>query len=215
MITPGQSGYSTSFPATENPISQSGKWICGGITGLDWTNPQTTGGLGAYGTQTPHTPPPYDDSIAHLDPTKFSIGARQWAQGTLFNNSAFGGIEAELLLDFSISAHSATGYEIDLVQALGLVQVVRWDGPLNAFTQLLSATSGVVFTTGAVWYAQIDASGNITVKCNGMTVLTVTDSTYANQANRMPGLGFYRDTNNGAPSAANTFGWDSWSCGTF
>src|ERR1700685_700590 len=43
--------YTTSFPATENPISESGKWSNGGQSpALDWTNCQTTTGL-AFGTE--------------------------------------------------------------------------------------------------------------------------------------------------------------------
>jgi hypothetical protein len=33
--------YATSFSLTENPISEGGKWINGGVTGLDWGNVQT------------------------------------------------------------------------------------------------------------------------------------------------------------------------------
>ena len=30
--------YTTTFPLTENPISQSGHWINGGTVGFDWCN---------------------------------------------------------------------------------------------------------------------------------------------------------------------------------
>ena len=43
--------YSTTFNLTENPISESGSWVNGGITGLDWTNVSTTPGK-AIGLQT-------------------------------------------------------------------------------------------------------------------------------------------------------------------
>jgi hypothetical protein len=33
--------YSTTFPLTENPISEGGSWTNGGATGLDWANVQT------------------------------------------------------------------------------------------------------------------------------------------------------------------------------
>ena len=45
-----QGTYSTNFPSTENPISESGRWINGGSTGLKWANVRTTPGL-AFGTQ--------------------------------------------------------------------------------------------------------------------------------------------------------------------
>ena len=34
--------YSTTFPLTENPISEGGSWTNGGATGLGWANVQTT-----------------------------------------------------------------------------------------------------------------------------------------------------------------------------
>src|ERR1700733_9998746 len=37
--------YSTSFPLTENPISEGGKWINGTTVGLDWNNVYTSGGF--------------------------------------------------------------------------------------------------------------------------------------------------------------------------
>ena len=208
--------FSTTFPATENPLSQGGKFRTGLVHGLDWTDLQTTGGVAAYGTQSVHTPPPYDDSIACLDPGQFAIPVRQWAQGTIYANANTGAIEAELLLAFKITAHSADGYEIDIISADGAVVVVRWNGPISNFTPLTGEiTTNVVVTVGAVWYAQIDENGVITVKCNGNTVTTVTDTTYANIAGRTPGLGSYRDTTRGAVSASNTYGLSAWSCGGF
>jgi hypothetical protein len=210
------STFTTSFPATENPLSQSGTFRTGLAHGLDWTDPQTTGGTGAYGTQSVHTPPPYDDSMAVLDPAKYNFGVRHWAQGTIFTNSNSGAIEAELFLAGKIDAHSITGYEIDLVSADSAFVIVRWDGALNDFTVI---SGGEIFagtyTAGAVWYAQIDENGVITVKCNGTTVGTATDTTYANQSGRNPGMGFYRDTSRGAVSASNTYGFSSWSAGSF
>jgi hypothetical protein len=37
-----QGTYTTSFPVTENPISEGGKWISGRAVGLDWTDVRTT-----------------------------------------------------------------------------------------------------------------------------------------------------------------------------
>src|SRR5262245_4434564 len=44
--TSGSNGsYSTTFPLTEDPISEGGSWTNGGATGLGWANVQTTPGL--------------------------------------------------------------------------------------------------------------------------------------------------------------------------
>ena len=36
--------YSTTFNLTENPISEGGNWVNGGVSGLHWTNVSTTPG---------------------------------------------------------------------------------------------------------------------------------------------------------------------------
>ena len=51
MLSWAQGTYSTNFAGTENPISEGGRWINGGVAGLDWANVRTTPGL-AFGTQT-------------------------------------------------------------------------------------------------------------------------------------------------------------------
>ncbi len=106
-----QGTYSTSFPLTENPISESGKWINGAATGLDWTNVRTTPGL-AFGTETGSIN--YNDATAVLAGT---WGSTQTAQATVAVSSASSasGVfeEVELRLRTTITAHSITGYEIN------------------------------------------------------------------------------------------------------
>lgn len=218
--TASLSSYSTSFPLTENPISESGKWVTGLANGLDWTDPQTSPAE-AFGTQPLATPPPFNDSIGHLNATTFAgIGVRQWCQGTMVNNSASGSIECELLLMFSISSHSASGYEIDIINSGSLIHIVKWNGALNSFTDLTPSgiSGGGAFTTGTILYAQIDQSGNISVYRGGSPggggslLGSVTDTTYANISGRMPGMGFFRET---GASASNTLGFSTWSAGNF
>src|SRR5204863_9328111 len=59
--TPGSS-YSTSFGATENPLSEGGKWINGKSVGIDWNNVQTVPGK-AYGAAIATG---YNDDVAVL-----------------------------------------------------------------------------------------------------------------------------------------------------
>jgi hypothetical protein len=197
-------GYATSFPLTENPISEGGVWTNGGAVGLDWTDVQTTAGL-AFATQTIHTHPPFDDSVACLR----GFPPNQWCQGVIHNASA-NSREVELLLRSTITAHRITQYEIDITQSNGL-DIALWNGPLNSFTNLATGIStGVSLADGAVWYAQIVGNA-ITVKCNGTTVWTGTDNTLT-RGN--PGLGFYGDTEAGSPTANNTLGFSSFSAGS-
>jgi hypothetical protein len=198
-----QKSYSTNFAATENPISEGGVWTDGGAVGLDWTNVRTTPGL-AFATQTIHSPPPYDDSIACLS----GFSANQWCQGTLHNASAHSR-EVELLLRATITAHSAVLYEIDITQSNGL-DIARWNGAQNNYTILAQGITGNVSTAdGAVWYAQI-VGNTITVKCNGVQVAQITDS---NISSGNPGMGFYGDLNAGNPTSNDSFGWSSFSAG--
>jgi hypothetical protein len=200
--------YATSFPATENPISEGGIWTNGAATGLDWTNVQTTAGL-AFATQTIHSHPPFDDSIAILN----GYHADQFVSGVIHNASS-NSREVELILRGTITAHSATLYEIDITQSNGL-DLARWNGALNDYTALgpQGTTSGVSLANGAVWYAQIVGTV-ITVKCNGTTVLTYdTASDSVKLTSGSPGMGFYGDLEAGSPTANNTLGWASFAAG--
>jgi len=179
--------YTTTFPLTENPISESGQWINGAAVGLDWSDVSTTQGLAIgreYGWNG------YDDATAVLSGR---WGPDQTAEATVYsvnqNDSIFE--EVELRLRVTIAPHSITGYEI-LFSARSsnnaYAQIVRWNGPLGSWT-LLSALGGPQYgiKTGDVVRATI--VGNlITAYINGVQVLQVTDSTYTSGS---PGIGFF------------------------
>lgn len=93
--------YTTSFPLTENPISESGNWINGKAVGLDWANAQTTPGL-AFGTQ-PSFSQSYDDSTALISG---SWGANQHVKAVVWVGNPNQGYsqEIEIRLRSSLSA---------------------------------------------------------------------------------------------------------------
>lgn len=207
-----QNRFSTTFQATENPISQGGIWLNGGSVVLDSTNVQTTPGL-AFATQVAHTSPPFDDSLAILDPSKITyIGPNQFCLSTVFNNSA-NLREVEHRLRSTFASHSNLGYEVDCTTNFGC-SLVRLDGPINTFTVLVNgATTNVSLANGAVWYSQMVGT-IITVTCNGLPVITYdTASDGTKYSTGMPGIGFYADTNAGTPTANNTLGWSNLTCG--
>lgn len=175
--------YTTNFPLTENPISEGGKWINGGVTGLDWGNVQTIPGL-AFGTTLPTT---YSDPTALLTGT---WSADQQAQATVKLTTGISACchEVELRLRSTITAHSAKGYEINCSVASGnpYIQIVRWNGPLGSFTYV-NTTSAAGCANGDVLKATIVGS-TITVYKNGTQILQGTDSTYTSGN---PGIGFY------------------------
>lgn len=206
----GANNYTTSFPVAETPISEGGVWTTGLATGLQWADPATAVGL-AYGTQVAHAPPPYDDSIAHLN----GFPPNHYARATMSRSGPVVGLEVELLLRFKITPNNARGYEIDGYLGGNAIHVVRWNGRRNDFTDLSGAiTTNVTFNDGDVWYAEM--VGNvITVKNNGLLVWAsdrTGDATIWSDGN--PGLGFYTDTNLGAASPNTDLGWKRFEAGS-
>ena len=186
--------YSTTFPLTENPISEGGSWTNGGATGLGWANVQTTPGL-SFGTS-----PVNAGTYLYADPTavlKNAWAQDQQVQATVKVRGAFGRAcckEVELLIRMTIARNSITGYELNcsVVSAGPYLTLVRWNGPLNNFTYIVrNATTSCV--NGDV--LKLTAVGNtFTVYKNGVQVLQGTDATFQKGS---PGVGFYNsvDTN--------------------
>lgn len=181
------STYTTNFPSTENPISEGGKWINGRAAGLDWSDVATVPGL-AYGTESGTSG--YDDSTVVLTGT---WGSDQMAEATVHTVNQNDNIyeEVELRLRSSLSAHKATGYEINFrcsKTANAYAQIVRWNGPLGNFTYVDSRSdSKYGVANGDVVKATI--VGNvITAYINGAQVLQATDNTYTTGS---PGMGFF------------------------
>jgi hypothetical protein len=186
--------YRTNFQATENPISQSGKWTNGQAQGTDWKDMQTTAGL-AFGTQVNSST--YDDSTAVLTG---AWGPNQFVQAKVkivkpCNATDYE--EVELRTNSTISAHSITGYEFDYrcgggAQAYAVI--VRWNGAFGDFTYI--ANNGVHGAKYEVHNGDVIAATSLQndAGCPVLTLLKngvilagpVTDCTYPNGA---PGMG--------------------------
>jgi len=191
--------YSTSFPATENPISEGGAWINGGETGLDWGNVRSSAAL-AFGASLPSL---YGDPTAVLTGTWASD---QQAQGTVKVTSPIttNSHEVELRVRTSITPHSITGYEVlcSIVPAKPYIEIVRWNGPISSFTYVNQRT-GAYCANGDVF--KVTAIGNvITAYKNNVVVAQGTDSTYTSGS---PGVGAY----NNIDSTWNNFGFSDFS----
>ena len=170
--------YSTNFDGSENPLSEGGAWK---HDGLDWTKVRKVNGV-AYGTQSGSGG--YDDSYAYLS----GFPADQQASAVIRRIAGGSGIhEVEILLRWSDSAHSATGYECLLSYDASYAQIVRWNGPLADFTYIGWAQQAPLPQTGDVVSATA-VGDQITVYYNGVELMHATDSTYA-EGN--PGVGFY------------------------
>jgi chitodextrinase len=178
--------YSTSFPNTEDPISEGGNWLNGKTNGLDWTDVRTTPTL-AFGTQSGSSGQ-YDDSTAVLTG---NWGPDQTVQAAVHSANQNNTIweEVEIRLRTTITAHSITGYEINFrctSDGSQYTEIVRWNGVLNSFTQISQAT-GPGIHDGDVVKAVITGS-TITAYINGVQVNQATDSTYTSGS---PGMGFW------------------------
>jgi len=204
---PGRT-YTTTFPLTENPISEGGNWINGGSVGLAWTNIRISAGF-AFATQSGNNPALFNDSVALLTgvwgddqsaEATIKIGTPITAVGPCFQ-------ESELLLRGNISPDSAKLYEVnvgDRNDADSYIHVVRWNGPFGSFTTLL-ALHGVTYgvKTGDIWKATI-VGNTITAYINGEQKGQVTDSTYTTGN---PGMGMYLQRPSLCGSAGTNFGF--------
>ncbi len=178
----GGTTYSTTFPATENPISEAGRWLNGKLNGLDWTDARTTTNR-AFGTEQGNGS--YDDSTATITGP---WGPSQAAQAKVYVSGVSGITEVELRLRTTITPHSITGYEFECsaTSSPAYMDIVRWNGPLANFTPL-AHIDGVFCANGDVLGAT--AVGNVLkLYKNGVVQLSATDSTYMGGA---PGIGYY------------------------
>lgn len=203
--------FSTTFSATENPISESGHWLNGLANGLDWNDCQTSSGH-LCATHTELSTPPFDDCNACINPAYRQFTPNQFAQGTFFRTPGYtAGHEALLFVRHTITAHSAPGYEVYFTtNGGGVANLVRWNGALNDFTgPLANAALGALPVTGDV--ARVEIVGTIiTIKFNGSTIITFDDAGASQINTGNPGIG-----NNPFDPTSTFFdyGWDDFTCG--
>lgn len=191
--------YSTTFAATENPISEGGNWVNGAAVSLDWTDMQTAPGK-AFGTQLNNSPSHYDDSTALLTG---AWGNDQAAQATIYVTTAPSGCcaEAALHLRANLSAHSSTGYELGCslhTNGSQYIGISRWNGAMGNVTTL-GDVGGVGCTNGDVLGGTAVGS-TITIYKNGVAQISVTDTMFPSGA---PGIGWYL---NGSISSQANYG---------
>jgi hypothetical protein len=224
--------YSTSFPATENPISQGSKWISGSAAGTGcfqagvqcWGDVRTTGGTPglAFGTSVTGTcgTTNCNDSVAVLSGSWPSNQQACAVVGLISSNRDAGAREFEIRIRVTISPQSITGYEFNYGEGTILGSTlyggaVRWNGPLSNFTPLISFSNPqggniLPLQVGDVFCATATGSTlTATVTRSGTTIasLTTTDSTYTGGS---MGIGFFDSFN----ANDNSFGFSSFSTTT-
>lgn len=191
--------YTTAFPGTENPLSEGGNWVNGGVTGLDWTNVRKTPGM-VFGTQPGTDPCSPGNGCTDSTAIVSGIWGPNQTVTTVANipnpsTSTSVNEEIEIRVRSTMTAHSSAGYEalcsVMVNSTSGnYIQIVKWNGALGNFTQL-NGTSGHCNNGDTL---QVTITGTtstiITFKINGATVLTATDSS-SPWLSGNPGVGFF------------------------
>lgn len=186
--TPPASGsFAADFSlATENPLSQSGRWLNGATDGLDWTDFQDTGAVACAAAFSSTSPPPYNDAIAILKTAAFACNADQYAEATVHVAPGYNPVgthELGLFVRGTLTAHSMIAYEA--YRGMGASHaVVYWPGPLNSFTPLGFPGTPPVPQDGDI--IRLEAQGTtIRYLVNSVLITSVTDS---NIATGQPGM---------------------------
>jgi hypothetical protein len=153
--------YSTTFPLTENPISEGGRWIVRQSGDVNrWGSVQTNGTM-VYGVSQPGT---FGDPTAILTGT---WGPNQTVQGTVrIGTPSTTGHEIELRLRSTISSASITGYETYCSITTGehYCYIARWNGPVNSYCNIHDAGSATpTLATGDVMKATISGTNPVNI----------------------------------------------------
>ncbi len=200
--------YTTTFGGDENPLSEGGKWI---HNGLDWAKIRKSGGI-AYGTQSGANTGAqrYDDSYAHL--SGFPPDQEAWGKVQITKPDPSCYQEVEILLRWTSSAHSTTGYECFAGcrnDGSSYVQIVRWEGPLGKFT-FLATKRGIEYGLKSGDTLKASIVGNmITVYVNGVEKARINDDSYKTGN---PGIGVFLQCNGRHGAGSNKdFGFTSFS----
>ncbi len=204
--------FSTNFPATENPLSQSGNWLNGATDGLDWIDLETTTNKAFAAALA--TPGIFNDGVAQLKRSFLACTSNQFSEGTVFTTytgAETGTHEIEVFVNMTITAHSVTGYEC-YVNFAANHTLVRWDGALGAFTPLASNNISTFTAPAEGDVIRLERNG-ATLNCyqNGVLRTTFNDSTFLGGN---PGIG-NNPVSGGTGIAINGTGWKFWHCGNF
>jgi len=202
-----RTSFSTSFPATENPISEGGNWINGGTVGLDWSNCSCAAGL-AIG---------HEVGASATDATAVLTGvwkADQDVSAVVHSVNQVDGCfqETEIRLRTVITPHSITGYEVSWHMsgtANAYVIIVRWNGPQGDFTYLFNDGGGSQYAVANGDTVRAKIVGNIiTAYINGVQKATadITSLGGAVYSAGAPGMGFNLESANLGGTCAGTNG---------
>lgn len=176
--------FTTSFSGgNESPLSEGGKWDNGLAVGGSWQNMQVSSAHCCAAAASSDSPPPYNDAIAILKSSVFTPTANQcYAERVVHFVGGYDPVgqthEGGLFICFTLSSGVASGYEF-YWSASNAWALIRWNGALNSFTPITTSGSGPGARPVDNDVQRIERSGStLTLKINGSTVATGTDSTF-------------------------------------
>jgi hypothetical protein len=208
-VGPSVRSYRTSFPASENPVSEGGIWLNGRKDGVDWADVIAMSGkvygavtrmavaerrveqgnldVAAQGEAAPEGD--YDDPTAVL---AGPWGRNQYAKAEVFSRDPTDKYfqEVEIRLRSAIAPHSCTGYEVFfrcLKTDDGYAEIVRWNGRIGDFTSL-AKLSGPQYGVEDGDVVEATIVGNV-IKgyINGVEMISAIDDVFDHGG---PGVGF-------------------------
>lgn len=194
-----QTGYSTLWPATENPISENNNWRRPGSS-VFTNDMRSVGGTGVFGGSGASG---VNDAVAVLVGTNYL--PNQTATATIYNNGAVDATEMEFHFCVTDTSSTIFLYEFDLVVngTNSFVNVVKWKGSQGNIYLFSGADilAGTGVATGGVWAHGDVLEASVTgvstrilqLKQNGNVIIRVQD-TGTNSGNAVyttgnPGIG--------------------------
>jgi len=219
--------YQTSFPASENPISEGGNWEGGSAAGNSiWLRQAFWEGLPLWGDV--HTSPGLaygvNEPTAFGDPTaivKGVWGPEQTVRAIVRVNKTPTGRcchEVELRLRTTISKDTITGYETycSVMPNQPYCTIARWNGPNGSYWNMVT-TDKTYAVDGDEMEATVVGTNPtiVTLYKNGRQILQAVDTgkagggygAYGPFTSGNPGIGFYDSSD----SEWNRFGFSSFS----
>lgn len=187
--------YATSFPATENPISEGGIWQNGGVGGtMPFSNVKTVAGL-AMADDYIYTGQDYEDSSAIIDPAFRNFGPDQWAEITIYHDPAYtptSSHEVIVAMRGTVTVNGPNYYPHYhfLMSVNGGFQLFWLNGTLGHFVEIsTSAHNGGLsaFVTGDVVRTEVQGTA-LRIYQNSVLKHSATD---ANISTGQPGCMFY------------------------
>lgn len=136
VVVAAASSFTTTFPLTENPFSQGGKFTDGLAVGLDWNNVKSVGGSPGVACAAAFVATGSDDCLAFYQ----GNGVSTTKHYAYFIAKVVGGYtppdsqECGLYVGGTITAHNAQGYELGWGFGLNGPGPTRWNGTAGDFT---------------------------------------------------------------------------------